>query len=155
VHGATAPTWFRPAGSTRVRRLDFAVARSAGIIERRLALRRSAMSLADQHCIPCRGGVPPLPRERIDELLQELEPGWTLNDDGHLLRSFEFPDFARALAFANRVGEVAEAEQHHPDLHVAWGRCEVEIWTHKISGLTDSDFYLAAKVDRVSHERRG
>ncbi|MGB7213638.1 MAG: 4a-hydroxytetrahydrobiopterin dehydratase [Gammaproteobacteria bacterium] len=106
------------------------------------------MSLADHACIPCRGGVPPLERSRIDELLAQLGEGWRLNDAGHLERTYEFRNFRDALAFANRVGEIAEAEQHHPDLHVGWGRCTVEIWTHKIDGLTESDFYLAAKVDR-------
>ena len=109
------------------------------------------MSLADKQCIPCRGGVPPLPQARIDELLAELEPGWRLNSAGHLERCYEFRNFAEALAFANRVGAIAEQEAHHPDLHVAWGRCGVEIWTHKIDGLTESDFYLAAKADRALH----
>src|SRR5687767_5352370 len=108
------------------------------------------MELADRQCIPCRGGVPPLPRARIDALLEELERGWTLNAAGHLYRSYEFPDFAAALAFANRVGAIAEEQGHHPDLQVAWGRCGVEIWTHKIGGLTESDFFLAAKADRAS-----
>jgi 4a-hydroxytetrahydrobiopterin dehydratase len=114
----------------------------------------TAMALADQQCIPCRGGVPPLPRERIDALLRELEPGWALTDSGHLLRNYEFKDFATAMAFANRVGDIAEQQGHHPDLHVGWGRCGVEIWTHKIDGLTDSDFYLAAKADRAFNEPR-
>jgi 4a-hydroxytetrahydrobiopterin dehydratase len=108
-----------------------------------------SMGLADQQCIPCRGGVPPLARDRIDALLGQLEPGWSLTATGHLLRSYAFRDFAAALAFANRVGAIAEEQNHHPDLHVAWGRCDVEIWTHKIDGLTDSDFYLAAKADRA------
>jgi len=107
------------------------------------------MGLADQQCIPCRGGVPPLPAERTNALLRELEPGWALNERGHLLRNYEFRDFAAALEFANRVGAIAEQQGHHPDLHVAWGRCGVEIWTHKIDGLTESDFFLAAKADRA------
>lgn len=106
------------------------------------------MGLADQQCVPCRGGVPPLPRDRVQALLAELDGGWRLSAEGHLLRRYEFDDFAQALAFANRVGAIAEREGHHPDLHVAWGRCDVEIWTHKIHGLTESDFYLAAKIDR-------
>ncbi|MFS8607861.1 MAG: 4a-hydroxytetrahydrobiopterin dehydratase [Gammaproteobacteria bacterium] len=113
------------------------------------------MSLADHACIPCRGGVPPLERSRIDELLAQLGEGWRLNDAGHLERTYEFRNFRDALAFANRVGEIAEAEQHHPDLHVAWGRCIVEIWTHKIDGLTESDFYFAAKVDRDAAGKTG
>ena len=109
------------------------------------------MGLADQQCIPCRGGVPPLAPERMRALLAELDDGWSLNDAGHLWRRYEFANFATALAFANRVGDIAEREGHHPDLHVGWGFCGVEIWTHKIDGLTDSDFYLAAKADRAFH----
>jgi 4a-hydroxytetrahydrobiopterin dehydratase len=107
------------------------------------------MALADNQCVPCRGGVPPLPRDRIDALLKELGTEWKLTSTGHLLRAYEFRDFAAALAFANRIGDIAEREGHHPDLHVAWGRCGVEIWTHKIDGLTESDFYFAAKADRA------
>lgn len=91
-------------------------------------------------------------RSRAEQLLGELDDGWALNSAGHLERTFGFGNFRAALAFANRVGEIAEAEKHHPDLHVGWGRCTVEIWTHKIDGLTDSDFYLAAKADRAFRE---
>ena len=107
------------------------------------------MALADQQCIPCRGGVPPLPRERIDELLAQLDPGWSLNEAGHLFRMYELKDFAAAMAFANQVGDIAEDQGHHPDLYVRWGAVGIEIWTHKIDGLTDSDFFLAAKADRA------
>jgi 4a-hydroxytetrahydrobiopterin dehydratase len=107
------------------------------------------MSLADNKCVPCRGGVPPMELTRAKSLLAELESGWKLNDVGHLERSYEFRNFMDAMNFANRVAEIAEAESHHPDLHIAWGECRVEIWTHKIDGLTDSDFYLAAKADRA------
>jgi 4a-hydroxytetrahydrobiopterin dehydratase len=110
------------------------------------------MSLADEKCIPCRGGTPPLERSRAEALLRQLDDGWTLNDKGHLERAFEFKDFAGAMAFANRVADIAEAEGHHPDLHVSWGRCAVEVWTHKINGLTESDFYFAAKGDRARAE---
>ncbi len=109
------------------------------------------MNLADQQCIPCRGGVPPLPRERIEALLKELERGWTLNAARHLYRVYEFRDFAGAMAFANRVADIAEQQGHHPDLRISWGWCGVEIWTHKIDGLTESDFFLAAKADRAFH----
>ncbi len=109
------------------------------------------MSLADNKCVPCRGGVPPMELTRARALLDELEPGWALNDEGHLERCYEFGNFVDAMSFANRVAEIAEAERHHPDLHIAWGECRVEIWTHKIGGLTDSDFYLAAKADRAFH----
>ena len=108
------------------------------------------MSLADQTCVPCKGGVPPLDEARAEELLGELDEGWALNADGHLERTYSFSNFVEAIGFANRVGDLAEEQNHHPDLHVAWGRCTVEIWTHKIHGLTESDFYFAAKADRAS-----
>ena len=106
------------------------------------------MSLADNTCIPCRGGVPPVPADRAQALLKELGRGWSLNQAGHLERLYTFSDFAQALTYVNKVGAVAEAEGHHPDLYLAWGKCTVEIWTHKINGLTESDFYMAAKADR-------
>ena len=106
------------------------------------------MGLADQTCVPCRGGVPPLPAHRTEALLKELGQGWHLTQNGHLERLYTFKDFMQSLTFANQLGAVAEAEGHHPDLYVAWGKCKVEIWTHKINGLTESDFYLAAKADR-------
>ncbi|MEP6888170.1 MAG: 4a-hydroxytetrahydrobiopterin dehydratase [Nitrospirales bacterium] len=112
------------------------------------------MGLADNACIPCRGGVPPVESARAQELLTQLAGGWQMNKDGHLERLYTFADFARALDFANKVGAVAEAEGHHPDLYLAWGKCKVEIWTHKISGLTESDFYLAAKADRAFDSMR-
>lgn len=112
------------------------------------------MSLADNQCVPCRGGVPPMPAERARELLGQLAEGWELNASGHLERRFSLANFLDAMGFANRIAEIAEQQNHHPDLHVAWGRCIVEIWTHKIAGLTESDFYLAAKVDRA-YDARG
>ena len=82
-------------------------------------------------------------------VLGEIEPGWQLNAEGHLERVYPFKNFVQALEFANKAGAIAEKEGHHPDLHVAWGKCKVEIWTHKIKGLTESDFYMAAKMDRA------
>ena len=107
------------------------------------------MSLADKTCVPCRGGIPPLHATKVQELLAQLEKGWELNQDGHIERTYTFNNFAEALAFVNRVGAVAEIEGHHPDLYLAWGKCKIEIWTHKINGLTESDFYMAAKADRA------
>jgi 4a-hydroxytetrahydrobiopterin dehydratase len=88
-------------------------------------------------------------RAKADGMLKQLARGWSLNKEGHLERLYTFKDFAQALDFVNKVGAVAEAEGHHPDLHLAWGKCKVEIWTHKINGLTESDFYMAAKADRA------
>ena len=86
---------------------------------------------------------------RAEELLRELDDGWRLNPDGHLERVYAFKNFAEAMAFANKVADIAEDQGHHPDFYIAWGKCKVEIWTHKISGLTESDFYFAAKADRT------
>jgi 4a-hydroxytetrahydrobiopterin dehydratase len=106
------------------------------------------MSLADRTCEPCRGGVPPLPPERIAPLAAQV-PAWEVVRSHHLRREFRFPDFAQALAFVNRVGAQAEAQGHHPDLELAWGRVVVSIWTHKIDGLAEADFILAARIDRL------
>ena len=84
------------------------------------------MSLADNKCVPCRGGVPALPNDRVQALLKELGRGWSLNGAGHLERLYTFKDFAQALGFVNKVGAIAEAEGHHPDLYLAWGKCKVE-----------------------------
>ena len=107
------------------------------------------MSLAENQCIPCKGGVPSLEAGTIQELLGQVETGWALNQAGHLEREYTFSNFADAWAFLNKVAEVAEDQNHHPDLFLAWGKCKVEIWTHKIKGLTESDFYFAAKADRA------
>ena len=107
------------------------------------------MNLADQRCIPCRGGVPPMEESRAKELLRQLDDGWQLNSEGHLERVYRVRNFAQAMALANKVADIAEDEGHHPDLSIAWGKCKVEIWTHKIRGLTESDFYFAAKADRA------
>jgi 4a-hydroxytetrahydrobiopterin dehydratase len=107
-----------------------------------------AMNLADRDCVPCRGKVPPLAPERSSELLGHLD-GWRVVDGHHLAKEYRFPDFARALALVNAIGSVAEAQNHHPDLELAWGRVGVKIWTHAIDGLTESDFVLAAKCDRA------
>lgn len=106
------------------------------------------MSLAEKHCVPCRGGVAPLAGEALERLLVQV-PGWRVVDGHHLLKSFQFPDFRTALDFVNRAGAVAEEEGHHPDLYLAWGKVEVQIWTHKIDGLTESDFILAARIGQL------
>ena len=106
------------------------------------------MGLADKHCIPCRGGVPPLQGEELEKLKAQA-PGWEVVAGHHLTRRFTFPDFRTALDFVNRVGAVAEEEGHHPDLGLSWGKVDIRTWTHKIDGLTESDFILAAKIDRL------
>ena len=104
--------------------------------------------LADKECVPCRGGVPPLKGDELKKLQQKV-PGWTVPNEHHLHREFRFPDFKQALGFVNRIGAVAEEQGHHPDILLAWGKVEVTLWTHKIDGLTESDFIMAAKIDRL------
>jgi len=106
------------------------------------------MGLAEKQCIPCQGGVPPLRGAEIEKYRAEI-PEWNVVNEHHLERVFSFPDFRTALEFVNRVGELAEEQGHHPDLLLSWGRVEVRIWTHKVDGLTESDFVLAAKIDRL------
>jgi 4a-hydroxytetrahydrobiopterin dehydratase len=107
--------------------------------------------LADKKCVPCRGGVPPLKGKELEKLHQSV-PKWTVAKEHHLHREFKFPDFKQALDFVNRVGALAEEQGHHPDISLAWGKAEITLWTHKIDGLTESDFIMAAKIDRVSGE---
>src|SRR6266487_2820537 len=104
--------------------------------------------LAERECVPCRGGVPPLKGEEIENLVSQIE-GWQVVDEHHLQKPYRFKDFREALTFVNRVGELAEQQGHHPDICFGWGKADVSIWTHKIDGLTESDFVLAAKIDRL------
>ena len=104
--------------------------------------------LASRDCVPCRGGVPPLQETESQNLLKELD-GWEVIKAHHLRKIFEFKDFREALQFVNRVGELAEEQGHHPDISFGWGRAEITIWTHKIDGLSESDFILAAKIDAL------
>jgi 4a-hydroxytetrahydrobiopterin dehydratase len=104
--------------------------------------------LAQKKCIPCSGGVPRMTAEEIKELHPQV-PDWEAILNHHLRRVFAFDDFAGALEFVNRIGEVAEEEGHHPNITFTWGRVEVEIWTHKIDGLAEADFILAAKIDQL------
>jgi 4a-hydroxytetrahydrobiopterin dehydratase len=107
--------------------------------------------LADKKCVPCRGGVPALKGEELETLHRSV-PDWTVAKGHHIHRAFQFPDFKQALAFVNRVGTLAEEQGHHPDILLAWGKAEVTLWTHKLDGLTESDFIMAAKIDRLNAE---
>jgi 4a-hydroxytetrahydrobiopterin dehydratase len=102
--------------------------------------------LAGRHCVPCHGGVPRLRGAEIEALLGELK-GWEVREEHHLTKSYEFSNFADALRFVNRVGEIAEGEGHHPDINFGWGYAHIKIYTHAIGGLSESDFILAAKID--------
>jgi 4a-hydroxytetrahydrobiopterin dehydratase len=92
--------------------------------------------------------VPPLAGKELQDLAKQV-PGWEVVKGHHLARSFKFPDFRQALAFTNKIGELAEEQGHHPDILLSWGKVDVTTWTHKIDGLTESDFILAAKIDKL------
>lgn len=104
--------------------------------------------LSARECVPCRGGVPPMEGEEIQNLLGQLS-GWEVVRAHHLRKEYKFKNFREALDFVNRVGELAEEQGHHPDICFGWGQAEITIWTHKIDGLTESDFILAAKIDNL------
>ncbi len=104
--------------------------------------------LADKQCVPCMGGVPPLKGEGLKQVLGQVD-GWDVVEEHHLSKTYKFPDFVKALVFVNKVGNLAEEQGHHPNIFLTWGKVGIEIWTHKIDGLTESDFILAAKIDEM------
>lgn len=107
--------------------------------------------LATKTCVPCRGGVPPLKGRELAEIHRQLPEWahWKVVNEQHISRTYAFPDFKQALDFVNRVGALAEEQGHHPDILLSWGKVEITLWTHKINGLTESDFIMAAKIDRL------
>jgi 4a-hydroxytetrahydrobiopterin dehydratase len=104
--------------------------------------------LSSKTCVPCRGGIPPLAGGDLEALSKQV-PQWKVVEGHHIVRTFAFSDFVQALAFVNKVGEIAESQGHHPDILLGWGKAEITTWTHKINGLTESDFILAAKIDKL------
>ena len=104
--------------------------------------------LAKKTCIPCRGGVPPLKGAQLEDLQDKLKNDWKIINEHHLEKEYSFKNFKEALDFTVKVGELAENQDHHPDIFLTWGKVKVTIWTHKIDGLTESDFIFAAKPDR-------
>lgn len=108
------------------------------------------MQLSEKKCVSCEGGVSPLADEQILDLLAQT-PGWQISEN-HIERTFRFANFVEAMKFANRIAEIAEAENHHPDLHISWGKVHVELSTHSIGGLSANDFILAAKINDICDE---
>jgi 4a-hydroxytetrahydrobiopterin dehydratase len=108
--------------------------------------------LAKKTCVPCRGGVPPLKGEELAEIHRQLpqSSGWKVINEHHVTRNFAFPDFKQALDFVNQIGALAEEQGHHPDILLTWGKVEVTLWTHKVDGLTESDFIMAAKIGNLN-----
>jgi 4a-hydroxytetrahydrobiopterin dehydratase len=101
-------------------------------------------------CVPCRSVVHALPADVLARMAEQLGAGWRLVGGHHLEKDFRFSNFKSALDFVNRIGEVAESLGHHPDIHVSWGRALIQLWTHKVDGVTDSDFVLARRIDAVA-----
>jgi 4a-hydroxytetrahydrobiopterin dehydratase len=108
----------------------------------------SGSELASRQCVPCRGGTLPLVGEELAAISAQL-PDWRVVDQHHIEKTFKFPNFKSALAFVNRIGEIAEEQGHHPDICFGWGSVTVTNFTHKIKGLTESDFILGAKIDQL------
>jgi 4a-hydroxytetrahydrobiopterin dehydratase len=106
-------------------------------------------NLSDMECVPCKGGVPPLSDEESDAFLSQIHDDWEVVKNHHLTRTWPFPDFASALEFINKLGEICEQQNHHADFELGWGRVVSVIYTHKIDALTESDFVLAAKFDTI------
>jgi 4a-hydroxytetrahydrobiopterin dehydratase len=109
----------------------------------------NSCNLSNKHCVPCKGGVPPIKGEGLHLFLGQLGGGWKVAGEHHLEKEYLFKDFKEALAFTNKAGAIAEEEGHHPDIFLSYGKVKIEIWTHKIDGLTESDFILAAKYDKL------
>jgi 4a-hydroxytetrahydrobiopterin dehydratase len=110
--------------------------------------------LAQKECGSCKGGVEALKGEELAGLERDLGNGWEVVHDHHLEREYKFENFRKALDFTNKVGELAEQQNHHPDIYLAWGKVKLTLWTHKIDGLTESDFVFAAKVNQISQDKR-
>jgi 4a-hydroxytetrahydrobiopterin dehydratase len=111
--------------------------------------------LARKKCVPCTVETPPLKGEALKKFLDQLSEGWKVVEEHHLEQEYKFKDFKEALAFVNDLGTLAEDEGHHPDIHLSWGKVKVTFWTHKIKGLSESDFVMAAKCDALYLSRRG
>lgn len=107
------------------------------------------MDLSKEKCVPCSLGTEPLSEEEIKSFMDLVSNDWIVDSSGHLFRKFKFKDFAQALNFTNELGKIAETEGHHPDIFLAWGKVEITLFTHKIKGLSDNDFILAAKIDKL------
>jgi 4a-hydroxytetrahydrobiopterin dehydratase len=107
------------------------------------------MDLSKKKCIPCEGGIPPLDRKQTEELRTMISKDWQVTDDNKITREFFFVSYKHTIDFVNKVAAIAEEEGHHPVLHIYFGRAVAELWTHSINGLSENDFILAAKIDKI------
>jgi 4a-hydroxytetrahydrobiopterin dehydratase len=110
------------------------------------------MNLEIQECTVCHEAKPLLDQRSIELQMQKLDAGWIQSPQGHLEKMFQFKDFIHTMKFVNQIATVAEKLGHHPDLHISWGQCRVEIWTHFVQALTDRDFYLAVEIEKIFGE---
>lgn len=106
--------------------------------------------LAKKECKPCDSKTPPLKGEALKQMQARLRGDWKVLDEQRLEKEFKFPDFRHALEFVNDVGEIAEEQNHHPDIYFTYGQARIQIWTHSVKGLTENDFVLAAKIDELA-----
>jgi 4a-hydroxytetrahydrobiopterin dehydratase len=105
--------------------------------------------LAHKECVPCQGGMPALKGTALHTLHEKLGKSWQVVEEHHLEKEYTFKNFREALDFTNRVGQLAEEQNHHPDIYLSWGKVRITLWTHKIDGLTENDFVLAAKIENL------
>ena len=110
----------------------------------------TATTLDEKQCTPCSGDTPPLEGDELEAIASEVDDRWKVVDEHHIQATFSFDDFEEALAFTNQVGAIAEDEGHHPEICLTWGEARVKVWTHAIGGLSENDFILAAKIDRIA-----
>ena len=107
------------------------------------------MDLTNKKCIPCEGGIPPLDSARVAEYQKHIQSEWRLTSDSKISREYSFRDYRNTIGFVNRVADLAEEEGHHPVMHVYYSKIVIELWTHAIGGLSENDFILAAKIDKL------
>ena len=107
------------------------------------------MELFEKHCMPCEGGLPPFTKAQITKYTHQLQKGWQVIDNKKLRKEFKFKNFVQTMGFVNQVALIAQAQDHHPDMHVSYSKVTVELWTHAIGGLSENDFIMAAKIDRL------
>jgi len=107
-------------------------------------------NLAQKKCVPCQGGIAPLAGEKLESYKPKIGKDWKIINSHHLEKEFRFKDFKQALEFTDKVGELAESQGHHPDILLTWGKVKISLFTHKIDGLHENDFIMAAKIDEIT-----
>lgn len=109
------------------------------------------MDLINKHCVPCEGGDPPLSDEKENELISQVQEWSLLRDGAHkLTRQFKFKNFKESIVFVNKIADLAEEEGHHPDIKIVWNKVQLDLFTHAVGGLSENDFIMAAKIDRIT-----